>query len=146
MHTEAVIRTATLDDGRGITSLTNELGYPSSEDKVCQILEMVLAHPDHQIYIAESNTTIAGYIHLVCTMRMGSDPFVEIAALFVHDEFQNRGIGTALINDAEKWAQQKGYQVLRIRSNIVRKKAHAFFERHGFVNLKTQEVFRKQLS
>jgi len=145
MKAEAVIRPARLDDCGGITSLTNELGYPSSEDKVCQILEMVLTHPDHQIYVAESNNILAGYIHLVCTMRMGSDPFVEIAALFVHDDFQNRGIGTALIADAEKWAKQKGFHFLRIRSNIVRKKAHAFFQQHGFENLKTQDVFRKKL-
>jgi GNAT superfamily N-acetyltransferase len=145
MSAEPLIRPAKLNDCRGITSLTNELGYPSSQEKVHQILDMVLKHPDHQIYVAESNDVLSGYIHLVCTMRMGSDPFVEIAALFVHDEFQNQGIGTALITGAEKWTQEKGYHLLRIRSNLVRKKAHNFFQRNGFENLKKQEVFRKQL-
>ena len=85
MTADSLIRPARLDDCGGITSLTNELGYPSSEDKVCQILEMVLTHTDHQIYVAESNSTLAGYIHLVCTIRMGSDPFVEIAASLGHN-------------------------------------------------------------
>jgi GNAT superfamily N-acetyltransferase len=142
---EIQIRPAAKKDCSGITTMTNLLGYPSSEDKVCQILEMVLKHPDHQIFIADADNQVAGYIHLVCTMRMGSEPYVEIAALFVHEDFQSKGIGSALIHEAIKWTQAKDHKIIRIRSNIIRKKAHMFFMRNGFENLKTQEVFLKKL-
>jgi GNAT superfamily N-acetyltransferase len=142
---EIQIRPAVTDDCSGITTMTNLLGYPSSEDKVCQILEMVIKHPDHQIFVAHAENQVAGYIHLVCTIRMGSEPFVEIAALFVHEAFQSKGIGSALIKEAVNWTLAKDHQIIRIRSNIIRKKAHKFFIRNGFENLKTQEVFLKKL-
>ena len=142
---EIQIRPAVRDDCSGITTMTKLLGYPSSEDKVCQILEMVIKHPDHQIFVAHGDDQVAGYIHLVCSIRMGSEPFVEIAALFVHEVFQGKGVGSALIKAATNWAQEKDHRIIRIRSNIVRKKAHKFFMRNGFDNLKTQEVFLKKL-
>ena len=32
-----------------------------------------------------------------------------------------------------------------LRSNVIRERAHAFYERHGYTHVKTQKAFRKQL-
>jgi N-acetylglutamate synthase-like GNAT family acetyltransferase len=140
------IRTAKKDDCTGITELSNQLGYPSSFDKVYEILDLVLNHDDHQVYIVEADDLIVGYIHLVSTMRISSDPFVEIAALIVHKSYQNKGVGKSLINESEKWTRSKGLSDIRIRSNIIREEAHKYFQRKGFQDLKTQHVFLKQLN
>jgi GNAT superfamily N-acetyltransferase len=78
-------------------------------------------------------------------LRIRLPVILEIAALFVHEAFQSKGIGSALIKEAVNWTLAKDHQIIRIRSNIIRKKAHKFFIRNGFENLKTQEVFLKKL-
>ena len=139
------IRSAKKDDCPGITELSNQLGYPSSLEKVCEILDLVLNHDDHQVYIVEVDKIIVGYVHLLSTIRIGSDPFVEIAALIVHKSYQKIGVGKALINAAEEWTRSKGLKDIRIRSNIIRAEAHQFFQRKGFRDLKTQHIFLKHL-
>ncbi len=141
-----IIRSATKDDCAEITRLTGELGYPSSEDKVKEILTMVLNHDDHRLLVAVSENKLVAYIHLVCSVRIGSDPFIEVAAFVVHGDFRKKGIGKNMINEAEIWANQKNYKFIRIRSNIIREEAYKFFLQLGFTNLKTQEVFLKQLN
>ena len=45
----------------------------------------------------------------------------------------------------EEWAAERGLGQLSVRSNIVRAESHPFYERLGFVKLKTQHAYRKQL-
>ena len=47
------VRAARKEDCEEITNLTNQLGYPSTLEKICEIMDLVLAHKDHQVYIAE---------------------------------------------------------------------------------------------
>ena len=140
-----IIRNANKEDCPDITKLTNELGYPSSEDKVSEILDMVLEHDDHRLFVAELENKLVAYIHLVSSIRIGSDPFVEVVAFVVHRDYRNKGIGKSLLNETEKWVRSKNIKNIRIRSNIIRQEAHKFFTQRGFNNLKTQEVFLKQI-
>jgi hypothetical protein len=34
---------------------------------------------------------------------------------------------------------------MSVRSNVIRERAHAFYERHGYIHFKTQKAFRKPL-
>ena len=140
------VRAAVKQDCSGITHLTNQLGYPSTEKKICEIMELVLSHNDHQVYIAEIEKTIVGYIHLIRSMRIGSNPFIEIAAFIIDESSRNIGVGSSLINESEKWANSMGLEDIRIRSNIIRQEAHIFFQNRGFLNIKTQEVFTKKIT
>ena len=140
------VRAAIKDDCSGITHLTNQLGYPSTLEKICEIMDLVLAHKDHQVFIAENGNIIVGYIHLIQSMRIGSIPFVEIAAFIIDESSRSVGVGSALIGESEKWASSLGLKDIRIRSNIIRQEAHKFFQNRGFQNIKTQEVFLKNIS
>ena len=140
-----ILRPVKKEDSKGIKKLAEELGYPSSEEKISEILETVIKHDDHRIIVAEKENELVGYIHLVDSLRVGSDPFVEITALSVREEYCKKGIGKALIAESQKRATEKGIEYVRIRSNIVREEAHKFFEQRGFRNLKTQEVFIKKI-
>lgn len=139
------VRTAQKEDCSGITHLTNQLGYPSTEEKICEIMDLVLEHEDHQVFIAERENTIVGYIHLIQSMRIGSNPFIEIAAFIIDESSRSVGVGSSLIIESEKWASGNGLKDLRIRSNIIREEAHKFFQNRGFQNIKTQEVFLKNI-
>jgi N-acetylglutamate synthase-like GNAT family acetyltransferase len=109
-------------------------------------MEVVLAHNDHQVYVAEKENKIVGYIHLIHSMRIGSSPFVEIAAFIIDESSRSLGVGSSLIKETEAWATELGLKDIRIRSNIIRQEAHNFFQKRGFQNIKTQEVFLKHIT
>ena len=50
-----------------------------------------------------------------------------------------------LMEEAEQWARDKGCRSVRLRSNVVRAEAHAFYERLGYSVFKTQKNYRKML-
>jgi len=140
-----ILRDVQKGDSKGVKKLAEELGYPSSEEKVSEILETVIKHNDHRMIVAEKQKELVGYIHMVSSLSVGSDRFVEIAALSVLDSYRKKGIGKALIAESKNMAAEKGVEFVRIRSNIIRQEAHKFFEQRGFRNLKTQEVFVKKI-
>ena len=139
------LRLVKKEDARGVKKLAEELGYPSSEEKISEILNTVVQHDDHRMMVAEKADELVGYIHMVSSLTVGSEPFVEIAALSVLEDHRKLGIGKALIAESQKLANEKGLEYVRIRSNIIRREAHKFFEQRGFRNLKTQEVFVKKV-
>jgi GNAT superfamily N-acetyltransferase len=67
----------------------------------------------------------------------------EIAGLIVDESARGAGLGRDLVAAAGVWARARGCRVIRVRSNVVRERARAFYEREGFVVLKTQRVFEK---
>lgn len=139
------IRPVEKQDAPGVKKLAEELGYPSSEEKISEILDTVIQHNDHRMVVVEKENDLVGYIHLVSSLRVGPDPFIEIAALSVREDYRKMGIGKALIEQSQEMADEKGIEIVRIRSNIIRQEAHKFFKQRGFQNLKTQEVFVKKL-
>jgi predicted N-acetyltransferase YhbS len=141
-----VLRNVKKEDSKGVKKLAEELGYPSNEEKIAEILDTVIKHDDHRMIVAENANEMVGYIHMVSSLSVGSDTFIEIAALSVLDEYRKKGIGKALISESHNMATEKGIDYVRIRSNIIRQEAHKFFEQRGFRNLKTQEVFVKKIS
>ena len=143
---EITVRPAHKEDCSEITHLTNQLGYPSTLEKICEIMDLVLAHNDHQVFIAEKENTIVGYIHLIQSMRIGSNPFVEITAFIIDESSRSIGVGSSLIRESERWTSSLGFKDIHIRSNIIRQEAHDFFQKRGFQNIKTQEVFLKHIS
>ena len=58
---------------------------------------------------------------------------------------RKRGIGRTLLAHAEAWAAQHGHSVVRLWSSSTRREAHAFYERVGYTNIKTQYTFVKTL-
>ncbi len=46
---------------------------------------------------------------------------------------------------AEHWAREKGLRSIFLRSNIIRKDAHTFYQALGYSVVKTQYAFRKAL-
>jgi GNAT superfamily N-acetyltransferase len=54
-------------------------------------------------------------------------------------------VGKLLVQAAVRWAAERGYAKVRVRSNVVREDAHRFYEREGFQRAKTQAVFDLRL-
>ena len=99
---------------------------------------------NHGIFVAE-HERLLGWIHVSVIETMESESFAEIRGLVVSESYRGSGIGRQLVAAAEQWAHKKHCSRIRVRTNIVRIDAHAFYKKLGFVSKKTQHVFDKSL-
>jgi len=136
-----LIRPAQLSDASAIADLSTQLGYPSRPEETEARLRDVLDRSDGSILIAEEGGAVIGWLQVVGTHYIDSDPFALITGLVVDESRRSRGIGAALVEAAVEWAAEHGYGTIRVRSNVVRERAHAFYERLGFSRVKNQVVF-----
>ena len=143
---KARVRPAQLKDGDRIAVLSGQLGYPSSAASVRRRLRNLLARRDHAIWVAETEGGIvAGWIHVFVKELLESDREAEIGGLVIDENFRGQGVGKALVERAERWAKARRLKSVYVRSNIVRKDAHAFYQNLGYKIIKTQSAFRKPL-
>ena len=75
-------------------------------------------------------------------VRLAEGIYAEIVSLIVSEKARGKGIGKALIKEAEKWATKR-VDKIRVRANEIRQYAHAFYINQGFKYAKTQKVFIK---
>ncbi|HEX3552579.1 MAG TPA: GNAT family N-acetyltransferase [Thermoanaerobaculia bacterium] len=141
------IRPARPSDGPAIAALATQLGYPSRPEEAEARLRDVLARPDAAVLVAEDEDgAVIGFGHVFGAHRVDADPFAEIGALVVDETRRSRGTGAALVAALEAWAAERGYRDLRVRSNVVRDRAHAFYERLGFGRVTRQQVCARNLA
>jgi GNAT superfamily N-acetyltransferase len=55
------------------------------------------------------------------------------------------GVGKRLCAEVEAWSREKGIAVVRVTSRITRERAHRFYLREGYEQIKTSAVFEKVL-
>jgi GNAT superfamily N-acetyltransferase len=143
---EIRVRRARTSDIAQLTPLCGQLGYPSSEEEVRGRLSGIDEAPLHALWVAEtSDGKLAGFLNAFVMRTIDTDARVEIAALVVDDAQRSRGVGQLLIEQVEAWARENGCKVIGLRSNVIRDRAHKFYERLGYVHYKTQKSFRKML-
>ena len=140
------VRAAQLDDAASLAALSGQLGYPSSADSVRQRLRSLLSKPDHAIWVAETDgARVAGWIHVFVHQVLESDRQAEIGGLVIDEQLRGQGAGKALVERAESWARARRLKSVYVRSNVVRKEAHVFYQKRGYKIIKTQHAFRKGL-
>lgn len=129
------IRTFRNEDILGVCSLINsELGYDvSCEDLKAQILQMQ-EDKNYMIFTAVNNEKIIGFIGLqICLAFEIKGRAMRIIALAVARDFQGQGVGRALIQEAEKYANNNNnVSIISVNSGIKRTEAHRFYEKQSF--------------
>jgi ribosomal protein S18 acetylase RimI-like enzyme len=140
---EFSIRHIRQTDAAQLLKLTNQLGYNITIDNLAIQVNSIIENPNHRAYVAETGSTLLGYVHGFITIRLTSSPFLEIAGLIVSQDHRNMGIGSALINHLETQFPQ--YKESRVRCNIKRKQAHAFYLNQNFDEVKQQKVFERKI-
>lgn len=68
----------------------------------------------------------------------------QIGGLVVAEAARRSGAGRRFMQAAEQWAREHNCWAVYVRSNVIRKEAHQFYERIGY-ELVTSSVFRKHL-
>jgi GNAT superfamily N-acetyltransferase len=134
--------------GRGAGALARratQLGYPTSAAQAARRAAGILDRTGNRILVAEADGQVVGWIHVVESVTLESDPAAEIAGLVVDEPFRGAGVGARLVAEAEAWAAGQGYGRMRVRSNVKRNRARRFYDRAGFTVTKRQRNFEKPL-
>ncbi len=143
---EPTILPAMLDDAEAITRLSDQLGYPSTKEETARRLLQVKGQTGHGVYVAEADGRLIGWVHVFVHPSLLADTPAEVAGLVIDENYRSRGVGRILMEQAERWAREHGCGSVGLRSNVLRFRAHAFYERLGYRVIKSQKAFRKDLS
>lgn len=137
-----MIRMATINDFEDINRLGATLGYEvaSEEHARERLLKVLNASNTNHVWVFEQDDEVKGWIHGFISLRVASDPFIEIGGIVVDDSVRRQGVGTKLVEHVRDWANESGFG-LRVRSNVERPETHAFYQALGLAEEKRQCVF-----
>jgi N-acetylglutamate synthase-like GNAT family acetyltransferase len=140
-----MIRTADVNDAKPIAELCTQLGYRTSKEEVKIRLEKALADARSEVYVAEVDGKVLGWLQVAIKQTIESGEYGEITGLVVDKTTRGKGIGRSLVRQAEEWARRMGQKNVRVRMNVIRKEAPLFYRALGFSEVKKQFVFNKPL-
>jgi len=139
------IRLARGSDVPRLTVLSGELGYPATEKEVRRRLAKLKPASLHAVFVAETGDGVIGWLHVSCDHLLEVPVRAEVNGLVVSSAARSQGAGKLLLQAAEEWARKRKCTAMSVRSNVIRDRAHAFYEREGYEHYKTQKAFRKPL-
>ncbi len=140
------IRIATLADASRLAELSGQLGYPATTEAIQHRLVSIQQDDEQVVYVLETAGAVQGWIHVAVRHLLETGTQAEIAGLVMDERCRGLGAGRLLVRRAEEWAQSKRCSAVRVRSNVVRERAHAFYQQLGYRIVKTQRVFQKELA
>jgi GNAT superfamily N-acetyltransferase len=142
----AVVRPARAEDYARMAELAGQLGYSSTAEEIARRLGGMKSSTEHAVFVAQlPGGELAGWIAVFIYRCVETDMRAEVSGLVVDERQRSQGIGQWLLERAEEWAREKGCRAIGLRSNVIRGRAHAFYEREGYEHFKTQKSFRKVL-
>ena len=140
------IRAAQASDHAQIAELAGQLSYPSTPEEIARRLQGLQRSAEAAVFVVELETgEIAGWIAVFVYRTVEADARAEVSGLVVDERFRSQRVGEHLLARAEQWAREHGCRAIGLRSNIIRDRAHAFYQRQGYAHVKTQKAFRKEL-
>ena len=141
------IRRATIGDAPRLAELSGMLGYPASARDLAERLGRLLRRVEETVLVAAGpDGRAVGWLHGAEQELLESGRRCEILGLVVDADWRGQGIGRRLVLSAEAWATERGLGLMTVRSNVIRTESHPFYERLGYVRVKTQHSYRKPLA
>ena len=131
-ETEPTIRRATVDDAEAIATLFTDEGYPAGPSDIVERLGRFAS--DHsQVLVAEQDGAVLGFVALHALPRFEHDDrIVRILALVVDAGARERGLGRALIAEAERVGSSLGAAFTEITAAHHRPEARRLYESLGY--------------
>ncbi len=129
-------------DAEALAPLLDQLGYPAGVEEIRARLAAL--NGDSQVLVAPGELGLSGFVAVALTRDFIVGTRGMILGLVVADGSRNAGIGAGLLAAAESWAFERGAEVVGVRSNVIRERAHGFYERNGYRRVKSQHIFEKR--
>jgi GNAT superfamily N-acetyltransferase len=143
---QVTIRTARPEDAGRLAVLCGQLGYPASADEIQRRFDPIGQDERHVVYVAQSpDGQVIGWIHAYVRPLLEEDVQAEVGGLVIDETWRSHGIGQCLLQQVEQWAREQGCWAVNVRSNVIRERAHRFYQQLGYSTIKTQLSFRKVL-
>ncbi len=140
------IRRARASDAARVADLSGQLGYPTTSAEITKRLRRLKPASQNALFVAESpGAGVVGWAHVSVTHLVEVGTRAELNGLIVDEAQRSLGAGARLLEAAEDWACKHGCPSMSVRSNVIRERAHKFYQRQGYEHYKTQKAFRKAL-
>jgi GNAT superfamily N-acetyltransferase len=145
-HRRLVVRDVQLEDAGVVAELSCQLGYQTTEADVARRLAAMLPlAQDHAVLVATLDGEVVGWGESEICRHVQAEPYALLTGLVVKDGVRSLGVGRRLCLALEDWARGRGIAVMRVTSRSTRERAHAFYLRGGYSEIKTSKVFEKAL-
>lgn len=134
------IRSMTRDDINTMDILMNQLGYPSTNQKVQKRLDKILDLPNYETFVAEINDELVGFVGMCKQIAYEFDePYVRVLALVVHEDYRRKNIGQNLMLAVEDWAKKNDCIAITLNSGNREERiaAHNFYKKLGYLGKST---------
>ena len=140
------IRRARANDASRLAQLSGQLGYPATAAEITKRIRKLKPASLNALFVAEAHDAgVVGWAHVSVTHLVEVGTRAELNGLIVAEGQRSLGAGARLLEAAEDWARKHGCPSMSVRSNVIRERAHKFYERQGYEHYKTQKAFRKSL-
>lgn len=140
------VREVVLEDAAAVAALSGQLGYETSAAEMERRLRQVLPlGKGHTILVACLGAEVVGWIEAEVVRHIQTPPHTMMTGLVVKDGARSLGVGSRLCAEVEAWSRREGADVVRVTSRMTRARAHRFYLREGYTQVKTSAVFEKAL-
>ena len=126
-----LIRPCVSSDCPAVAALCHQLGYEVAVEEIGVRLELMR---EDQILLVAFDASIGSavaWIEAHESTYVHSGRSFEISGLVVSSSARSQGIGARLVHAVEAIAAERGLPKIRVRSNIVRERAHSFLSTPG---------------
>jgi ribosomal protein S18 acetylase RimI-like enzyme len=133
-HTkDLVVREAASDDANGIIEVL-KTSYLQDEAWARKALQKLLASENYVILVAELDRKIVGFIdYYILPSVWEKWNEATINYLFIHKDYQGKGIGSKLLKEVIKQTDKMGIMELHVGTEKENKRAIRLYKKHGFL-------------
>jgi ribosomal protein S18 acetylase RimI-like enzyme len=142
---EVTIRKAIASDAKNIAYLASQMGKELDEKTAKERIEGFLERDNELLLIAEKGNQPLGCVSMFANYEVLSGIQAKVDIIVVDAAARGLGVGRILMNEAEKWAKEKGSKSIKLVSNVKRLESHKFYEKIGYTKTKEQAQFKKEL-
>ncbi|MCW7539746.1 GNAT family N-acetyltransferase [Aquabacterium sp. A7-Y] len=134
MESDAMIREARSEDADAIAALLLELGYPATPELLRRKLEVFAQGLNDKVMVVEEDGALLGVISLhVVELFHAEGRLGRITSLIVSEAARGRGVGTGLVEAADRYFRDRACVRAEVTSGDHRAEAHAFYQRRGYL-------------
>jgi ribosomal protein S18 acetylase RimI-like enzyme len=138
-----VLRLADPADAESIATLFTDEGYPAGTSDIVTRLER-FSSPEARVIIAEHDGALLGFIAVHALPRFEHDDWiVRILALVVDAGARERGVGRALMAEAERVGREMGAAFIELTAGHHRPEARHLYESLGYDSSVTAYLRKK---
>ena len=122
--------------------LMRDLGYEIEIAELAKRFQAVCAYDDHAVFTGRIDGEVLGILHVYQRAALEKPLEAYVQSLVVSEA---TGIGRALMQAAESWAQARGLSSISLHTSQHREGAFAFYTREGFEEVSRGRMLRKNL-